>query len=166
MVQGFSRLLNTNPSGFAGPGAPPSRAGQAAVADLAAEDPAAREARIAADPLFQAGAELRAGGREAYTPNPRFAGEFWSDTLPSSAGSTLPTLAAGAVAGPAVAGQFGRIDADQADGAWDVGAADRVAIDGARALADDGGRLVDRHGAIIEEGARPVQPPRVSPSDR
>jgi hypothetical protein len=63
-------------------------------------DPARREAEIQQDPIYQAGQELSSGAREAYQPNPAYAGEFLTDTLPGSAGAMVPTVASSIAGGP------------------------------------------------------------------
>ena len=62
--------------------------------------PTQREAEIQQDPLYQAGQEITSGAREAYQPNPAYAGEFFTDVIPNSAGGMVPTVASSIAGGP------------------------------------------------------------------
>jgi len=62
--------------------------------------PTQREAEIQQDPLYQAGQEIASGAREAYQPNPAYAGEFLTDVIPNSAGAMAPTIASSMAGGP------------------------------------------------------------------
>lgn len=99
-IAGVARLLNVlAPAGADNP---------ETLIELTRRTPAQREADLQADPMYQFGQNLAEGAREAYQPNPKYRGEFWADTIPNSAGQMIPTLAAGAVAGPLVGGlQYG-----------------------------------------------------------
>ncbi len=79
----------------------------------ATQTPAEREQELAQDPMYQAGQELATGAREAYQPNPRYAGEFWADTIPGSAGQMVPTVAAGLVSPVLAVGQYGLTSGQQ-----------------------------------------------------
>ena len=63
--------------------------------------PLQRELEIQQNPVYQAGQQIAGGAREAFQPNPKYAGEFFTDVLPSSAGGMVPTFAASMLAGPA-----------------------------------------------------------------
>ena len=81
-------------------------------------DGADLEKKIQAAPLYRTGQEISEGAREAYQPNPKYAGEFLTDTLAQGAGGLVPTIAAGLInpglaiaQGTAVSGQQGAEDA-------------------------------------------------------
>ena len=93
--------------------------------------PAQNQAEIQAGPLYRAGGALAEGAKEAYTTNPKFKGEFWTDTIPASAGAMVPTIAAGGVGGVVAGGlQYGlSAGQSEAQAAIDAGhaeAADKV----------------------------------------
>lgn len=81
--------------------------------------PQLREQMIEGSPMAKLGRTVSEGAKEAFQPNPQYAGEFWTDVLPSAAGGMVPTVASGIVAGPAgavsqygaAAGQQGREEA-------------------------------------------------------
>ncbi len=87
-----------------------------------------KEADIAKNPLYKLGGEIVEGSKEAYPTNPKFRGEFWSDTLPSSAGAMVPTIAATLAAGPIAAGlQYGTSQGQsEAQAAVDAGKEDEA----------------------------------------
>lgn len=67
----------------------------------AALTPVQREIEVQQNPVYQAGRSITEGAREAFQPNPKYAGEFFTDVIPSSAGGMIPTFAAAMIAGPA-----------------------------------------------------------------
>lgn len=69
--------------------------------------PEQKEADIARDDIYKAGRELTAGAKEAFVPNPKFRGEFWTDTMPSAGGQMVPTVAAGIINPALAAAQYG-----------------------------------------------------------
>jgi len=87
-----------------------------------------READIAKNPLYSGGGALAEGAKEAYPTNPKFKGEFWTDTIPSSAGAMVPTIAAAGVGGVLAGGlQYGTsAGQSEAQAAIDAGREDEA----------------------------------------
>jgi hypothetical protein len=65
------------------------------------------QARLEQHPLYAAGQAVSEGARDAHQPNPQYAGEFFTDVLPSAGGGMVPTIAAGVVNPLAAALQYG-----------------------------------------------------------
>jgi N12 class adenine-specific DNA methylase len=127
--------LASNPNLGVAPGSmgyAPARQRVEAEADRYAKlSPVERQAKIEADPIFQAADQFAAAGRENYQPNPAFQGEWLADKIPSAAASTIVPLAAGLVAGPGAAAmtygaQSGQQGAQEAIDAGHVEDADKV----------------------------------------
>ena len=76
------------------------------------------EKAIQGDPLYRIGQAITDGAREAYEPNPKYAGEFVTDILASGAGGLFPSIATGLInpylgiaQGASVSGQQGAEEA-------------------------------------------------------
>lgn len=65
-----------------------------------ASTPIEREKLVQQEPLYQTGKTISAAAGDVFQPNPKYAGEFFTDVLPSGAGSTIPIIPTAAVAGP------------------------------------------------------------------
>jgi hypothetical protein len=134
-LQGGERLLRAStsmgmPEGFETVGGLDDQI-RAQVARRRTLTPAQNQAEIQAGPFYRAGGALAEGAKEAYTTNPKFKGEFWTDTIPASAGAMVPTIAAGGVGGVVAGGlQYGlSAGQSEAQAAIDAGhaeAADKV----------------------------------------
>lgn len=92
--------------------------------------PEQKEADLARDSIYRAGQELAAGAKEAFVPNPKFKGEFWTDTMPSAGGQMVPTVAAGIINPALAAAQYGlssgQQGAEEAIAAGDIADVDKV----------------------------------------
>lgn len=95
----FGRVMNTlAPYVAAGSDNPQARMyGFEEMQRRGTMSPEQREAEIQQDPIYQAGKAISSGATEAFQPNPKYRGEFFTDVLPSSLGGMVPTVAAGMV---------------------------------------------------------------------
>lgn len=84
-----------------------------ALPQQAPVSPQQMEEMITEDPLYQAGAGVVSGGREAFPTNPQFNQDFTS-TLASGAGQLVPTVAAGLVNPALAVAQYGLSAGQQA----------------------------------------------------
>lgn len=132
-IQGVARGVSSiQPAAMVPPGGFADMSGvRKASEEIAKRTPVEREAILAKDPVYRFGQNLVEGAKEAFPANPKFKGEFWADTIAGSAGQMVPTLAAGVVGGPLLAGaQYGtasgQAGAEESIAAGDIEDADKV----------------------------------------